>query len=251
MNEFEVGQKWRTRSGEIATISRINREDDNDVYPISAQVTWPGDELPSDYSFAENGMYWYLQEIEKHDLDLIDLIEQNDELDESNSYTKKFVIGQKWRTRDGNIATVTGINPDTYYIAILIIDSEDYEFSVNINGEEWSNSESCNDLMELIVVKEKQPHKHAEVIKAWADGEKVQVKDFGVWYDDEYPSWLDDEYRVKPIKEYPTDILGSVEAKVIWITRREKNQDEDIGVTLVAIGDAAVKKYIDSLGDEV
>ena len=48
----------------------------------------------------------------------------------------------------------------------------------------------------------KTPHKHAEVIKAWADGATIQYKvRQGEWMDvyDNDPSWNDwDEYRVKP-----------------------------------------------------
>lgn len=48
-----------------------------------------------------------------------------------------------------------------------------------------------------------KPHVHAEVIKAWADGAKIEYysKEFGCWCDiaDNHPSWYDwTEYRVKP-----------------------------------------------------
>ena len=44
-----------------------------------------------------------------------------------------------------------------------------------------------------------KPHKHAELIKAWADGAEIQVKnDDGVWRDAD-PFWCDyKEYRIKP-----------------------------------------------------
>lgn len=56
------------------------------------------------------------------------------------------------------------------------------------------------------LVKEEQvntPHKHAALIKAWADGAQVQVKnDLNDWYDckgEIAPSWRADfEYRIKP-----------------------------------------------------
>ena len=45
-------------------------------------------------------------------------------------------------------------------------------------------------------------HKHAEVIKAWADGEGVQFRNTGYsgWTDLTHPNpvWDCDEYRVKP-----------------------------------------------------
>lgn len=48
-----------------------------------------------------------------------------------------------------------------------------------------------------------KPHKHAELIKAWADGATIQsrVKYQDKWEDDCLPSWdtaLDIEYRIKP-----------------------------------------------------
>jgi len=46
----------------------------------------------------------------------------------------------------------------------------------------------------------KTPHKHAELIKAWADGEKIQGKAWqGKWFDTSRPDWLEEnEYRIKP-----------------------------------------------------
>lgn len=46
------------------------------------------------------------------------------------------------------------------------------------------------------------PHKHAEVIKAWADGATIQVRGLcsDPWEDIKSPSWwVGNEYRVKPI----------------------------------------------------
>jgi hypothetical protein len=48
-----------------------------------------------------------------------------------------------------------------------------------------------------------KPHKHAEVIKAWADGAEIQFRDLsGEWRDCiGNPEWkLQYEYRVKPAK---------------------------------------------------
>ena len=42
-----------------------------------------------------------------------------------------------------------------------------------------------------------KPHKHAELIKAWADGAEIQKKDGKEWVDCE-PWWYEDEkYRIK------------------------------------------------------
>ena len=43
-------------------------------------------------------------------------------------------------------------------------------------------------------------HRHAELIKSWADGAEVQYKnDFGEWWDANNPLWSEDvDYRIKP-----------------------------------------------------
>lgn len=50
-----------------------------------------------------------------------------------------------------------------------------------------------------------KPHKHAELIKLWADGRQVQRYNFcayGEWVDEKYPTWGDDIiYRLKPEKK--------------------------------------------------
>ena len=47
----------------------------------------------------------------------------------------------------------------------------------------------------------KTPHKHAELIKAWADGHEIQVKLLRTnrWEETPDPSWnYEYEYRIKP-----------------------------------------------------
>ena len=46
----------------------------------------------------------------------------------------------------------------------------------------------------------KKPHKHAELIKAWADGAEIQLQNsIGGWMDEKYPAWnLTAVYRIKP-----------------------------------------------------
>lgn len=46
----------------------------------------------------------------------------------------------------------------------------------------------------------KKPHKHAELIKAWADGAEIQVEETtGSWVDIPCPLWrCSTTYRIKP-----------------------------------------------------
>ena len=58
-----------------------------------------------------------------------------------------------------------------------------------------------------------KPHKHAELIKAWADGETIQQKFNGEWIDWSLytsPEWFPEtQYRIKP--EPKPDKIGFVE----------------------------------------
>lgn len=63
-----------------------------------------------------------------------------------------------------------------------------------------------------------KPHKHAALIKAWADGAQIQTKETtdGTWRDIASPGWLPHyEYRIKP-----TDIVRhgsiSVHGECVW-----------------------------------
>lgn len=72
----------------------------------------------------------------------------------------------------------------------------------------------------MCVNNERKPHKHAELIKAWADGAVIQFYDVlrEKWKDcDEAPRWLDNnQYRIKPelsdLEKY------GVEAGDVWST---------------------------------
>lgn len=45
------------------------------------------------------------------------------------------------------------------------------------------------------------PHKHAELIKAWADGAEIEMKGTGGWLTNRSPLWWADyQYRIKPTK---------------------------------------------------
>ena len=57
------------------------------------------------------------------------------------------------------------------------------------------------------------PHKHAEVIKAWADGAAIELKhNTNGWQKCNTPNWCDDyEYRVKP--EPKPDVVEKYKAE--------------------------------------
>ena len=53
-----------------------------------------------------------------------------------------------------------------------------------------------------------KPHKHADLIKAWADGAEIQYHygDYG-WIDTSYPQWWEfNNYRIKPKEQKKLNI---------------------------------------------
>lgn len=75
----------------------------------------------------------------------------------------------------------------------------------------------------------RQPKQHAELIKAWADGARIQCKDTnGIWYFVEAPSWSENiEYRIHPFDTIPQSILESNFAS--WSCTFD-DWDEDTGI---------------------
>lgn len=86
-----------------------------------------------------------------------------------------------------------------------------YTGNVCINNESGENYFYESNLFELVTEKEndvtteKKPHQHRDLIIAWANGEKVQVKVYDIdqhvenWQDEPFPEWYSEfEYRIKP-----------------------------------------------------
>ena len=63
----------------------------------------------------------------------------------------------------------------------------------------------------------KTPHKHAELIKAWADGAEIECKQIedGNWLSVSQPAWdKASEYRIKP--EPKPDVVDYVRLKLTF-----------------------------------
>jgi hypothetical protein len=67
------------------------------------------------------------------------------------------------------------------------------------------------------------PHVHAEVIKAWASGEQIQMRTSPAekWRDMTltHPHWDVAEYRIKPEKVYPATQMGHFELARAFMPR--------------------------------
>lgn len=74
------------------------------------------------------------------------------------------------------------------------------EIRVRYAEDSVASYKSCN--FNLASTTDKQPHKHAEIIKAWADGAEIEVRypnEGNLWRDCPNPLWSRvHEYRVKP-----------------------------------------------------
>lgn len=98
-----------------------------------------------------------------------------------------------------------------------------------------------------------KPHKHAEVIKAWADGEDIQkMSADGVWREVVEPEFqLDREYRVKPDEPgkvakqeyaYPASQISGIELHQIYMITSPGNTGRE---DFVAVANAALCNAID------
>jgi hypothetical protein len=96
-----------------------------------------------------------------------------------------------------------------------------------------------------------KPRKHAEVIKAWADGAKIEYRNKGTDYKwteiPRHPAWSDEtEYRVKPKAE---SSMTGVEAYVFYIKQWGHLPADYVSPTVSkafkALVDEAVRRYVE------
>ena len=59
-------------------------------------------------------------------------------------------------------------------------------------------------------------HKHAELIKKWADGAEIEYYEHG-WYSCSSPTWDKDvPYRIKPEVQYPCTRMSEKELRTVY-----------------------------------
>jgi hypothetical protein len=98
----------------------------------------------------------------------------------------------------------------------------------------------------------KTPHKHAALIKAWADGAKIQVSGFGLWIDvpDNQPQWSTEcDYRVKP-EPKPDVVKYAVAYKHEIACLGSFNTNPNNNVMFVFDGETGVLKDVQLLARE-
>lgn len=75
-----------------------------------------------------------------------------------------------------------------------------------------------------------KPHKHAELIKAWADGAEIQYRyqNFIDWYDIENPDWdVSKEYRIKPAEKVVRWLWAYCPENKYWVQCTTYMTEED------------------------
>lgn len=98
-----------------------------------------------------------------------------------------------------------------------------------------------------------KPHKHAELIKAWADGAEIEYESHGIWVDEAYPDWYPEmQYRIKP--EPKPDIettLVLMSGSAGWIEFKDYSSLGDAleEITLIRDGETGKLKSAEVIND--
>lgn len=75
-------------------------------------------------------------------------------------------------------------------------------------------------------------HKHAELIKAWADGAKIQLWWADGWVDSENPNWGGEIYRIKP-EPKPEPVRTSMRLNLQLLIERDGPIARVVGAEVV------------------
>lgn len=91
------------------------------------------------------------------------------------------------------------------------------------------------------------PHKHAALIKAWADGAEIQVLHTGIWHDLSMPLWDAKEYRIKSVPKPDVVFYSRLEQKssFTWDSRKANYHN----VKVIYDGETGKPKSVSLLGE--
>jgi hypothetical protein len=95
-----------------------------------------------------------------------------------------------------------------------------------------------------------EPHKHAEIIKAWADGAEIEYLNIlsQKWQFCPIPSWNDSsKYRIKP--EPKPDVVQYLLVKPLYISRVTTFQNKADNLKLTFDGETGELKKAEVLND--
>jgi hypothetical protein len=92
---------------------------------------------------------------------------------------------------------------------------------------------------------ENKPHKHADLIHAWANGAEIQFKGAEGWFYARNPTWHDDtEYRIKPKEPQWWENIPT-HGVLCWVS--DKNPEIKFGLASITRVEAGnYQEYVDS-----
>lgn len=202
--KIEVGKKYRTRDGRVATVLRIRNDN---TFPFEIQI-----EGENAYdAFTEDGTYWPLRS--KHRFDLVEEIPEG----------LVFKVGKKYVQRNGDIVECTGVDVVRYPTLPLVFKNISQKMSNTqrtTSGKYWADRtiSQCDVVEEYIepVVQEPVLKEHPckalieEHARQLASGEKAAG--WWQWYHKgeeksytNYFSWVDapEDYRYEKTDKHP------------------------------------------------
>jgi hypothetical protein len=99
-----------------------------------------------------------------------------------------------------------------------------------------------------------KPHKHAETIKAWVDGNEVEyLNSYNKWQSVlslcTFSDRAECHFRVKPPREFPKTSLSAEQVSEVYAKAFGDNIRADLfnqrkKAAILAVADAAIKQYI-------
>lgn len=155
---FQVGQKWTRRDGQVVTITRVS---DGSFLPVQ------GDDGP----YRRRDGRLHANDLDSG-FDLVSLVtpENADEIEapETVSAPKpEFKVGQVWRRRDGGTEKITRVDNDgTYPVMVESVNSYTLDGKFHV-----SMSETGADLVELVSDPSDTTATESDGWIAWAGGE--------------------------------------------------------------------------------
>ncbi|MEY9435556.1 hypothetical protein [Bradyrhizobium elkanii] len=134
-SKFKVGQVWKRRNGERATISAV---DQDGLYPVYCELG---------RNYTTEGLYI---DGSTDTTDLVELV--SDVAEEAPAPAPTFAVGQVWERRDGRTVRIARVEP-AHYHGELVVEGEDGHWrrrSARISDV----TESPYDLVQLLPVTE-------------------------------------------------------------------------------------------------
>lgn len=138
---------------------------------------------------------------------------------------RKFNVGDKVKC----VSPVNTLEKDKIY-EIERVDSSvggRWKLGLNIKEHGWFYAERFEPVLDT------KPHKHAELIKAWADGAQIQELFDGTWRNTFYPRWHETTgyFRIKPKQDEVRYAFATVDNYAYTYWHNQQRDDHNVKAT--------------------